>query len=103
MKITFKNVGQGDSIILEWDGGLHGEIGIIDCKKTPTGNPIIEHLERIKPERIAFVLLSHPHFDHFSGMADLLTYCNTEGIKIQHFMHTMNLDPRYLHWAILEE
>jgi len=30
MKITFKNVGLGDSIILE---SADGQIGIVDCKK----------------------------------------------------------------------
>ena len=32
MKITFKNVGQGDTIILEWFRSNEHLIGIIDCK-----------------------------------------------------------------------
>ena len=34
MKITFKDVGQGDSILLEWidDEGVN-KLGIIDCSK----------------------------------------------------------------------
>lgn len=108
MKITFKNVGQGDSIILEWQNGPNSEIGIIDCNKLGGNNPVLEYLQSIACQKIAFILLSHPHEDHFSGLYDLLDYCERRGIVIDRFMHTMRLDPRYLtrtsylNWAILE-
>ena len=33
MKITFKDVGQGDSILLEWTDDSKNKIIIIDCNK----------------------------------------------------------------------
>ena len=41
MKITFKDVGQGDSIIIEWLDDDKRRVGIIDCKKKGRFNPVI--------------------------------------------------------------
>ncbi len=103
MKISFKNVGQGDSIILESNVSDNPVIGIIDCKKYAGKNPVIEHLKESQPKEILFIVLSHPHQDHFSGLYDLLEYCENRGIKIKHFVHTMSCHPKYLNWAELKE
>ena len=87
----FSNVGQGDSIVLEWDYNGTTKYGIIDCKLTNNGNPTIEYLELIKPTQIEFIILSHPHTDHFSGMSDLLEYLVFNKIDIRYYMHTGTL------------
>lgn len=100
MKITFKNVGQGDSIILE-SNTL--QMGIIDCKKYASINPTIEHIKASKLKEILFIALSHPHFDHYSGMLELLQYCETAEINVKYFIHTSNIHPTYLNWHEIEE
>ena len=69
LTITFKNVGQGDTIILEWqnDQGKN-EIGIIDCHlKNGKSNLAIEHILEGGYRKISFMILTHPHADHLSS------------------------------------
>lgn len=91
LRITFNNVGTGDSIILEWLNVQNTrQLGIIDCGKTINGeNPAINYIKETETKRISFIILSHPHFDHYSGMIDLFEYCNKENIQIDNFYHTM--------------
>ena len=105
ISIFFKNVDQGDSIILEWsdDGGAK-EIGIIDCVNIHDHSPVADHLNNVKNSlrkengkaKVSFVVLSHPHTDHFSGMEGLLRYCKNNGIVIEKFLHSAHLDPDFI-------
>lgn len=96
LKVTFKNVGQGDSIILEWDDHEKRKIGIIDCNLMDNQNPVLSHLKQSEYTEIDFIILSHPHFDHFSGFNQLLDYCRSQKIVIQKFLHTSSQVPDYL-------
>ena len=100
MRITFKNVGQGDSIILEWqkESGENG-IGIIDCNLHNNTNPILLHVQKAAYTRIDFIVLSHPHYDHFSGMLELVEYCETHQVAIGYFYHTCRQHPEYIRAA----
>lgn len=98
-KITFKDVGQGDSIIIEWDNEKKN--GILDCKKKGRKNPILDHIKKNEIKEIDFIILSHPHTDHYSGMTELLKYCSSENIKIKKFCHTL-LDIEIEYWKYLE-
>ena len=86
--VNFKNVGQGDSIIIEWENKGKKSIGIIDCKVYNEKNPILEYLQQNLILEIEFILLSHLHYDHFSGMADIFEFCINRKIKTKYFFHT---------------
>jgi len=88
--VTFKNVGQGDSIIVEWEDNGKTILGIIDCKLYEKKNPIVEHLSQKNISEIEFVILTHCHLDHLSGMPGLFNYCYDNGIKIKKFLHTIS-------------
>jgi len=104
-KVIFKNVGQGDTIILEVVSGNLYKIGIIDCKLTKVGvvqnkedkkqNVVEEYLEKLKKENkkfsIEFVAISHPHQDHYDGMASLFEYFYNEKIHVNTIYHTFLL------------
>lgn len=100
VKITFKNVGQGDSILLEWNHENENKIAVIDCNKYLGTNPVLEHIKLNNYLEIDFMILSHPHLDHFSGFVELLKYCRTNNIKIYRFLHTAQTSPDYLKVAI---
>ncbi len=102
MKITFKNVGQGDSIIVE-STEMDFSTGIIDCNKFNGENPVIQHLKDNKIENILFVVLSHPHYDHYSGLFELLDFCEKQKISIKYFAHTSIHHISYMQWFELEE
>lgn len=89
IKITFKDVGQGDSIILEWysDNILH--LGIIDCKLKDDNNVVLDFLKTKQDYVIDFIILTHFHEDHFSGMPDLFKFCYQNKIKVKYFYHTI--------------
>lgn len=89
MKITYKDVGQGDSIILEWIDNSKPKIGIIDCNLKGTKNPVLDYVRKAGYEIIEFIVLSHPHRDHYSGLLELFDYAESNRIVIQQFAHTL--------------
>ncbi len=99
VKVVFKNVGQGDSIILEWVSQEIPKIAIIDCNLYEGTNPVLKHIIACGIKEIEFIILSHPHLDHFSGFVELLNYCRANGIVIHKFLHTALITPDYLKTA----
>lgn len=99
VKIIFKNVGQGDSIILEWKLDEVSKYAIIDCNIYEGKNPVLQHVIDNEIKEIEFLILSHPHKDHFSGFYNLLTHCINESIVINRFLHTAEVTPDYLKTA----
>jgi beta-lactamase superfamily II metal-dependent hydrolase len=104
MKITFKDVGQGDSIILEWickDGTER--IGIVDCNlRGKNDNPVVNYLKSKNYTEIAFIILSHPHTDHYSGLLELLEYADSNDIVIHRFGSTIMLSDLKNYWKYFE-
>lgn len=88
IKVIFKNVGQGDSIIVEWEGNDKKRIGIIDCNIKDDTNPILDEIIKRNVNFIDFIIISHLHFDHYSGFADVLEFCITHKVKIGVLFHT---------------
>ena len=100
MKITFKNVGQGDSIILEWVDQGKEKLIIIDCKKYNDSNPVLEYVKENENKILELLLLSHPHVDHCSGFSELIQYCIDSKKKINYFLHTSNNMPGFWKMAV---
>jgi beta-lactamase superfamily II metal-dependent hydrolase len=98
LAITFKNVGHGDTIIVEWQNDLgEHEMGIIDCHQVEgRPNPAIEHIKKKNYKKIRFMILSHPHTDHFSGFPSLLAFCKNNHITIERFWHTAFYDAAFI-------
>jgi competence protein ComEC len=90
ISISFKDVGQGDSIILEWTRENKKCFGIIDCNIINGRNPVLDHLIKYSVTNIEFLILSHFHYDHYSGMADLFQYCISNNIKVKYFYHSLH-------------
>jgi len=96
MHITFLNVGQGDSIILEWKNNHTEKIGIIDCNINDGVNRVTDFLKFRKITAIEFIVLSHPHSDHFSGFLDLLHYIENQNISVDYFLHSCPSEINFL-------
>jgi beta-lactamase superfamily II metal-dependent hydrolase len=105
MEVIFKNVGHGDSVILFWDSNTGKKYcGIIDCNRFYGKNPVIDHLKQVSDEiEIDFMILSHPHSDHFSGYLELLEYCELESIQINKFLNTWVQPKSYLSWCVKDD
>lgn len=90
LRIYFLEVGQGDSIIIEWnDNGNNQKYGIVDSNLKPgNNNPTISFIKKRNIKHIEFIILSHPHTDHFSGFPSLLHYFTKASITVGVFYHT---------------
>jgi metal-dependent hydrolase (beta-lactamase superfamily II) len=88
LRITFKYVGQGDCILIEWEQDGQRKIGIVDCNAHGPSNVVIRHLQTTGYGEIDFIILSHPHRDHYSGFTALLQYCKDSNVRILRFIHT---------------
>ncbi len=106
MKVTFKNVGQGDSIILEWKDENQDKIGIIDCNIIDRKNPVADYINTSQYTEIEFIIMSHPHSDHYSGMPGLLEVIVQKGIKVKRFGHSIFILGadffKYLKWVEID-
>jgi len=77
--------------MLEWKTENLTTYGIIDCRKYYGQNPVLEHLQSEKsPKLIDFFFISHGHDDHYSGVNDVIDYCEKENIVINHFISTLH-------------
>lgn len=90
IKLTFKNVDQGDSILLEWKKDGANKIAVVDCNRAFNSNPVLEHIKKSGYKRIDLMILSHPHSDHLSGFSELIQYCIDNEVYIGFFLHTAN-------------
>lgn len=89
-------MGQGDSILLEWNQNEERKIAIIDCNQYLDTNPVLDYIKESKIREIDFMILSHPHLDHFSGFVELLQHCKKNDMKVGRFLHTAQTTPSYL-------
>ncbi|HED05372.1 MAG TPA: MBL fold metallo-hydrolase [Ignavibacteria bacterium] len=96
VKITFKNVGQGDSILIEWNSNNKLKTAIVDCNLYQSANPTLDYIIQQEIKEIEFIILSHPHTDHFSGFYELLEYCRNNQVRINRFLHTSQVTPDFL-------
>jgi len=96
VKVTFKNVGQGDSVLLEWVSNDIPKIAIVDCNLYQSTNPVLEYIIQQEIKEIEFIILSHPHTDHFSGFYQVLNYCRNNQILIKRFLHTSQVTSDFL-------
>lgn len=96
LSIRFEFVGNGDCIIIEWEGDDGPQIGVVDCNSSDRPNPVVQRLEQEEYDQVKFVVMSHPHHDHFSGLLPVLEYCESEEIPIGFFAYTTREVPSYL-------
>jgi len=80
------NVGDGDAIIIRYPPKHDKEskkiVSVVDCynaKKT------IAALNKVKPDKIAFICATHPHYDHTRGLSELIKWCISQNIEIEEF------------------
>lgn len=67
LKVTFLDVGQGDSTLLQT---AEGQTVLIDGGDNPT--KLKSLLDRNGVQKIDVVVLTHPHFDHVGGLVDVV-------------------------------
>jgi beta-lactamase superfamily II metal-dependent hydrolase len=82
--IHILNAGWGESIVLQLPDG---HWGVIDCNSSSSdaeSNQTIIFLKQKGVKNLAFVCLTHPHADHFSGMYQLFSEFKVESFWCFH-------------------
>jgi hypothetical protein len=90
--------------LLDWD--LNGNVcyGIIDCNIHENRNPLLDELKFRKIKKLDFVILSHLHYDHYSGLSELFEFCLLQKIPIDLFLHTFeNSYLKILDWMVMSQ
>jgi beta-lactamase superfamily II metal-dependent hydrolase len=74
LSITALNVQNGDSLILEYQVGGHKYYGLIDSNIVNSTNVALKKLEEMGVEHLSFIMITHPHADHYSGIFEILRH-----------------------------
>lgn len=69
LTVSFLDVGQGDSILIELPDG---NTMLIDASESDQAKGIIDYISRRGHDTLDYVVATHPHTDHIGGMAEVL-------------------------------
>lgn len=73
LRIHFLNVEHGDAIVLEDETHGQRHFAVIDSNMKGDGDPpVLQKLRQLGAERLSFLLLTHPHRDHYRGLEKVL-------------------------------
>ena len=66
--IVYLDVGQGDCSVIKFP---NGEVMVVDCNVDDANIHIVDFLKRAGVEKIDYLVITHPHYDHTSGIKDI--------------------------------
>lgn len=72
LRITFLNVGHGDSIVIEHTQNDNSSFGLIDSNIVDGRIPAVDYLHSRAVKKLSFVALTHLHADHYQGIAEVI-------------------------------
>ena len=85
MKVSFIDVGQGDSILVQLPDGQNL---LVDAGTRDTGIKVIKYLKKAGIKKIDYLVATHPHEDHIGGMAAVIRAFDVGGIYMPKTSHT---------------
>lgn len=71
LSVHFIDVGQGDSILISFDGENGKEYAMIDCGDNDKGTKVQKYLMDEGVDKLKYLILTHPDADHIGG-ADVI-------------------------------
>jgi len=87
--VSFIDVGQGDCTLIR----AGGKSVLIDCGEEENASAVIGFLKFAGVEKLDLVIVSHPHSDHYGGMATILKRFDTELVIMPEIDEEMIPDP----------
>ena len=70
------DVGQGESTLLECNGNYM----LIDSGETDYGKAVVDYLKQNNVDKLSYMVITHPHSDHYGGAEAVLESIKTENI-----------------------
>lgn len=80
-KVHFIDVGQGDAILLEQSG----QFALLDAGPPEGRDNLIAYMKSAGVEKLAYVVMTHPHADHIGGMQKVVETFLTEKVLLPDF------------------
>jgi competence protein ComEC len=93
LRVSFLDVGQGDSALIQTPGG---EEVLIDGGPYEAGPRVIEALRGAGVRQIDLLLGTHPHEDHIGGLMDVLREVPVKQALDPGYAHGTSLQRKYL-------
>lgn len=88
LSVHFIDVGQGDSILLEYEGENGPEYALIDAGDNDKGTTVQKYLQDMGVERLKYLILTHPDADHIGGADVIISKFDIDNI----FMSSVTKD-----------
>lgn len=85
LKVHYIDVGQGDSIFIEFPTG---ETALIDGGPRSSGQKVLNYLDKQNVKRIDYLIAIHPHEDQIGGLIDVVNNYEIGKIYIPNVEHT---------------
>lgn len=83
--VHFIDVGQGDSILIQFPGG---ENMLIDAGDNDKGQIVVDYLQGQGVQRIDHLVGTHPHADHIGGLDDVIKEFDIGDVYMPKVSHT---------------
>lgn len=83
--VSYIDVGQGDSIFIEFPGG---KTALIDAGEADNAGAVISHLCQRQCKVIDYLICTHPHSDHIGGMSAVLSSFSVGEVYMPRVEHT---------------
>nr|WP_300349477.1 ComEC/Rec2 family competence protein [Clostridium sp.] len=84
LKVTYLNVGQGDSELVE----VNGKTMLIDAGPNSNANELVKDLKERGIKTIDIAIATHPHEDHIGGMDEVLENFDVKSFYAPKVAHT---------------
>lgn len=85
LKVHFLNVGQGDSILIQFPDG---QVMLVDAGTNESGSSVISYLKSQGVNKINYLVATHPHSDHIGGMASVVQGFDIGKVYMPRVNHT---------------
>lgn len=83
--VSYIDVGQGDSIFIEFPGG---KTALIDAGEAENVSAVISYLRQRNCDEIDYLICTHPHSDHIGGMSKVLSTFSVGEVYMPRVEHT---------------
>lgn len=93
MRVSFIDVGQGDSAFIEFPDG---QTALIDAGEASASDNIIDLIEGYGYDTIDYVVCTHPHSDHIGGMSEVIEQFQIKEVYMPRVSHTSKTFERLL-------
>ncbi len=91
--VTAINVGQADSILVQFPAG---ETMLIDAGGKSDGSTVVQHLKNHGVKQIDILVATHPHEDHIGGMPDVLSEFKIGKVWDSGYSHGSKIQQKFL-------